>query len=68
MTNGAAALAQADKGAIFFADMDIPQFAGYYLQNVEGTHKDVVIISQPSLWSQTYIDMLPVAIRRCGTR
>ncbi len=63
-----AALAQAAPHSIFFAHEDVPQFLSYYLQDVEGKHKDIVVISATSLWQRYYLDLLPGATGSCETR
>lgn len=62
-----AALAQMDKHAIFVAEFDVPLFAAYYLQQVEGQRQDITVIRAQGLWYDWYLDDLadPELRRAC---
>ncbi len=55
----AAELLQMDKHAIFVADMDLPIFCSYYLQQVEGLRRDITLLPPHQLWQPWYAPTLP---------
>jgi len=55
----AAELSQMDRNAIFVADMDLPMFCSYYLQEVEGLRGDITLLPPHQLWQSWYPKALP---------
>ncbi len=55
----AAVLLQMDENAVFIAEFDVPMFATYYLQHVEGRRKDITLLRPQDLWHPWYVDLIP---------
>jgi len=55
----AAVLSQMDENAVFIAEFDVPMFATYYLQHVEGRRKDITLLRPQDLWHPWYVDLIP---------
>ncbi len=55
----AAALSEMDENAIFIAEWDNPIFITQYLQNVEGSRRDITLLRPQGLWASWYLDLIP---------